>query len=345
MRPVGRKGMAGTTNPQEGAMPDRASDWLIALNEQPDDAALRDRFERWLAASPDHRRDWDEIGRTAQVLGHAQPLHRQEWGEFVSKRKAERMAARSRAESIGRVRRRRWLPAGVAALAAAACLIFFFGGTVLLRLEADHVTATAERRSLQLADGTTVLLGPESAIAVAYDRTARRVRLLKGEAFFEVAADSRPFGVEARDVEVRDIGTAFDVGLGARTTDVAVRDGIVEVTAPRAGVVLAERLGAGDWVRIRPSGGVERGQMAPDQVGSWTQGQLVVKNRSVAEVVDALRPYFDGLVVLRGATLEGQPLTGVYNLADPVEALRAVARAQGATLHRLSPWLIVISGD
>jgi transmembrane sensor len=35
----------------------------------------------------------------------------------------------------------------------------------------------------------------------------------------------------------------------------------------------------------------------------------------------------------------------VDNLSDPVEALRAVARAQGASMHRISPWLIVISAD
>jgi transmembrane sensor len=35
----------------------------------------------------------------------------------------------------------------------------------------------------------------------------------------------------------------------------------------------------------------------------------------------------------------------VYNLSDAVEALRAVAHAQGASMHRLSPWLIVISAN
>ena len=49
------------------------------------------------------------------------------------------------------------------ALAAAACLLFFFGGNLVLRIEADYATATAEQRRVQLADGTTVLLGPESA--------------------------------------------------------------------------------------------------------------------------------------------------------------------------------------
>ena len=319
--------------PANSYTPPTASDWLIALCEQPANDELRARCAAWLAASPDHRRDWTEITRTAEALGQAEPAHRHEWGAFVRRRRAERASA---SRGVGR---RRW--AVLAALATAACLAFVLGGNLMLRLEADHMTATAEQRRVLLADGTVVLLAPESAIDVAYGEGARRVRLLKGRAYFEVAADRRPFAVQAREVEARDIGTAFDVGLDARGVDVAVREGIVDVS----GAGLAARLEAGDWVRVTAVGRVERGRLPVDQVASWMQGQLVVKNRPVGEVVDALRPYFDGLVVLRGATLADQPLTGVYNLADPVEALRAVAQAQGATLRRISPWLIVISAD
>lgn len=323
--------------PADSDTPATASDWLIALGEQPADDELRARFEAWLAASPDNRRDWTEVSRTAEVLGQAEPAHRHEWGEFVRRRRAKREQASRR------VGHRRW--AALAALAAAACLAFVFGGNLMLRIEADHMTATAEQRRVQLADGTVVLLAPESAIDVAYGDDVRRVRLLKGRAYFEVAADRRPLAVQAGGVEARDIGTAFDIGLDARGVDVGVREGIVDVSAARVPEAVAERLEAGDWVRITTTGRIERGRLQADQVASWRQGQLVVKGRPVGEVVDALRPYFDGLVVLRGATLPDQPLTGVYNLSDPVEALRAVARAQGASLHRLSPWLIVISGD
>ena len=321
--------------PANSDTPATASDWLIALGERPANAELRARFEAWLDASPDHRRDWAEIARTAEALGQAEPAHRHEWGEFVRRRRAERASASRR------VGRGRW--AAFAALAAAACLAFVFGGNLMLRSEADYMTATAEQRRVQLADGTVVLLAPESAIDVVYGEGARRVRLLKGRAYFDVAADRRPFVVQAREVEARDIGTAFDVGLDALGVDVAVREGIVDVSVARNGT--AARLEGGDWLRVTAAGRVERGRMPADQVASWMQGQLVVKNRPVGEVVDALRPYFDGVVVLRGATLAGQPLTGVYNLSDPVEALRAVARAQGASLQRISPWLIVISGD
>ncbi|TAJ86440.1 MAG: DUF4880 domain-containing protein [Reyranella sp.] len=329
--------MAEQTRPANEGMPTRASEWLVALAEQPGNPDLRAQFDRWLAASEDRARDWKEIQHASTLLSSAAPK-KPEWASFLNRRRAME-AARAR-----RQRRRRLT--GLVAVAAAACLLVFFqAGNLLLRMEADHLTATAEQRRVVLTDGTVALLGAESAIDEAYSRSERRLRLLKGEVFFEVAGnDRRPFSVEARDVVARDIGTAFEIRLGLHATEVAVREGIVDV-ARVAAAMPPQRLLAGEWARLAPDGGVERGRVPPDQVASWTQGQLVVNDRPVAEVVEALRPYFDGMIVLRGSRLAAEPLTGVYNLGDSLEALRAVARAQGASLHRISPWLVVISGD
>jgi transmembrane sensor len=226
-------------------------------------------------------------------------------------------------------------------LAAAACLFLVFGSDLMTSLRADHASGASPSGEIRLADGSTVRLAPHSAIDVS---GTRQVRLLKGEAFFEVVHDERqPFVVEARDFQVRDLGTAFDVRLGADTTDVAVRDGLVEVK-PAAVSTFSAELSPGEWLHISSAGRTERGRMAIDDVAAWTRGHLVAKNRPVSEVVDALRPYFDGFIVLRGERLRDQPLTGFYDLSDPIAALNAVARAQGATLRHLSPWIVVISG-
>lgn len=327
--------MADRREAANDTMPDTASKWLLALAERPDDRALRAAFERWRGAGPGNERDWMEINRTASLLATAVQTREPGWTEFLRQR---------RAAEARRQRRRHRIGGGLTALAAAACLLLFFqGSTLLLRFEADHMTATAEQRRLDLADGTHVVLAPESAIVAEYSTGERRVKLLKGAAFFEVANEPRPFAVEARGVVARDIGTAFEVRLVADSVEVAVRDGIVDVTAPN--VARAERLLAGQWAQVTQTGAVGRGQAPRDLVAAWTAGQLVVKNQPVSDVIDALRPYFDGVVVLHGRKLAAEPLTGIYNLADPVGALRAVARAQGASLHQISPWLIVVTGD
>jgi transmembrane sensor len=338
--------MDEAADPANEAQPARASEWLVALAERPENADLRTRFEAWLAASPLHAEEWADISRTARLVQDARPATPQPWEAFAERRRAERAAGGTMQEAAAavplrrRVRTSRWRWAPL--LAAAACLFLVFGLDPMTSFRADHITAARPSGEIRLADGSIVRLAPRSAIDVA---GTRHVRLLKGEAFFEVVHDERqPFVVETRDFRVRDLGTAFDVRLGAETTDVAVREGLIEVKPVREASAAPMQLAPGDWLRLSSAGRAERGRMAPDDVAAWTRGHLVAKNRPVSEVVDELRPYFDGFIVLRGERLPGQPLTGFYDLSDPLAALNAVARAQGATVRQPLPWIVVISG-
>ena len=68
--------------------------------------------------------------------------------------------------------------------------------------------------------------------SVLFTDTERRVRLERGEAFFQVTKDPRrPFVVEVGGVTVRAIGTAFNVRLGGGELDVLVAEGKVEVAS------------------------------------------------------------------------------------------------------------------
>lgn len=303
-------------------IPERASEWLLALTEAPDDRALQRRFQAWLAADPAHARDWREMENTYRLMGMTMPVLRAQWD---------------------RPSRRRPL-AVAAALLVAACVALVAAPSVLVRFQADSLTNVAETRVLRLPDGSTVHMAPDSAVAVEVTAEQRRVRLLAGEAFFEVTPDAdRPFVVTAGSVETMVLGTAFDVRRGESGTWIGVQRGHVRVT-DAAAPGRAEDLRAGDWVGMAPGGEASRGHLPPEQVAAWIQGDLIVQGATVADVVAALRPYFRGVVVLRGDTLARQPLTGLYRLSDPAEALRAIAEAQGARVRDFSPWLLVISG-
>lgn len=309
-----------------------ATDWLIALREEPEDAALRARFDAWIDASPVNAAAWAETHHVDDLIGRARPA-----GPAREERKVLPVDfAGTRARRIAIL---------ATASAMAACLMLVFAPGVLLWLQAAHMTSTAEIRALRLDDGSIVRLGPASAIDVAFAPTERRVRLLKGEAFFEIARDtSRPFTVESDDVRTTVLGTSFEVRLaGDGTTDVAVRDGVVHVAWDKAVPPVSEQLHAGDRVRIGGAGQVTRSSGPPDETAAWLHGQIVARDRSVADLVDELRRYHRGTIVIADGGLARERVTGVYNLSDPAVALRAVASAHGATVRQISPWLVVIS--
>jgi transmembrane sensor len=339
--------------------PRRASEWLAALLERPDDAALRKRFDAWLAADPAHAADWSEMARTYEAVGRARPAHHAEWAGWVAKRHSFRHlpdvagAGPAGARPHGERPVRYWRRAAIGLVAAS-----FFIAVVGMAfpearwlLTADHVTTIAEVSTLRLPDGSTVRLGPLSALDVDFAGDARGVRLLHGEAFFEVVRDpARPFRVQADDLDATVLGTAFEVSLDAQGAEVAVRQGKVRVSSrhessAKSETPKSETLGVGDWARATDGGELTRGTQPPTQVAAWVQHRLIVKDRPVSEVVDALRRYYRGVVILLGDALAAKPLTGTYDLSDPVGALKAVASALGAEAHQVSPWVFIVSGS
>jgi len=325
----------------------------MLLQEEPHDPTLRRRLERWRSASVENERAWQDVERLHRLALHGKSSATQgdgqDWRHFLAKR---RTAAddRPRAAPAGRTvaanrmlgrRRPRWITAGAAA-ALAAMLAFVWLPAVLLDLQADHVTATAELRSIALDDGSTVTLSAASAIAVSLSAAERQVKLLKGEAFFQVARDSRrPFKVIAGQVQATVVGTEFDVRLAAGDVAVDVAEGVVAVG--QVGIADAERLGAGQSVRIASNGEARHGALPPEFVAAWRQGRLLTAEVPLRDAVAQLRRHFNGAIVLTDGALGDRPITGAYTLFEPESALRAIATAHGAVVRRLTPWLLVIS--
>jgi len=314
-----------------------ATDWFILLQEEPADPDLRRRFDAWRDASPLNAEAWAATERTSEVAAAMTPAHADEWQSAVARRRAERPTSRWSRRGIG---------LSLAATALAACIALIAAPPMILRLQSDHVTGTAELRTLELPDGSKVTLGPASAVALAFSAGERRLRLLEGEAFFEVVRDpARPFRVETDKVEASVLGTSFDVRLDAQAVTVAVQEGVVTVALRNADGPPAERIEAGQAIRVSQGGRLERSNEPPQQIAAWRKGQLLSHDRPLREAVDQLRRYYAGTIVLTDDALAGRTVTGVYNLADPEEALRGIVQAHGGKVRRITPWVLVVSGS
>ncbi|WP_169400887.1 FecR family protein [Thalassobaculum salexigens] len=306
-----------------------AADWLVALTDDPDDPVLRARFADWLAADPDNPGQWKAVVRAYRALDAGASVE--------TGRPAEVTPLPSRRG------RRGWVAACVGA-AMAACLALVALPSLLQSLQADFTSGTAEIRRVELADGSVVRLAPQTAIAVNFGSEGRRVELLDGIAVFDVAPDpARPFSVSAAQATATAIGTAFEVRRIASGDAVAVREGVVDVAT--AAAAEPARLQAGDAVRVSAAGSVQRGTVIPGQIGLWADRLVTARERPVADLVAEIRRYFDGIIILRGDGLAGQPVSGIFDVSDPAAALALLAASQGAALYRISPWILVLDGD
>jgi len=231
--------------------------------------------------------------------------------------------------------RRWWLGAAVA-----ACLLIAVAPSLSLRLQADYRTAQGETRDVTLADGSVVQLNSDTAISVDYSGDHRDVRLLAGQAFFEVTPNkAKPFHVRADGVRVTFTGTAFNVQLRPGSVGVDVQHGSVRVED--AAQVLAAALTAGQKLRYA-DGQAQVRAFQPSQAAAWRQGQLIADETPVAELVAELARYLPGKVVLRDEVLGQKRVTGVYDLHKPMAALGAVVRPHGGQVRSYGPWLLVL---
>ncbi|WP_129793877.1 FecR domain-containing protein [Sphingosinicella sp. CPCC 101087] len=97
------------------------------------------------------------------------------------------------------------------------------------------VTGPDQERRVRLADGSTLLLGAGTRLQVRLNSAARDLRLVSGLARFEVAADHRPFNVEAGGGRITARGTIFDIAVdAAQRVTVHLVEGVVDVTLPAA---------------------------------------------------------------------------------------------------------------
>jgi len=281
-----------------------AADWAVRRAEglTPQERA---EFDAWLAEKPAHWRAYKDSDRIWDELG--------------------RMDLRALEPSRERVHgRRRWL-AGVGAMAASlvAALVGYQALSTLP--QAGYHSGRGEVRVVRLADGSTVTLGADSAIAVRLDAHGRHVRLRRGEAMFDVVHDpGRPFDVRAADTVVTDLGTKFTVKAAPGAVRVNVIQGVVKVEKAEpplvAALVLAEparRITRGERLESRrgePLQPLQPLSVADAAVAApWTQGRLVYENASLAEVVADLNRYSPGRIELAGPELGEMRVTAALN--------------------------------
>ncbi len=173
-----------------------------------------------------------------------------------------------------------------------------------------------------------MILNTNSRLDVNFAADRRDVRLVRGEAYFDVVHDkARPFTVYARDYVVRDIGTAFAVHLSKEgLVEVGVTKGSVEVT-PASASGAVKSLGileAGQNIVLGQK--VERAEtVSSTDMGrklAWRQGDLIYTGQPLKDVLADVSRYSDIKIELADPALENLPVGGAFR-TDQITAIFA----------------------
>jgi transmembrane sensor len=290
----------------------QASRWLAARDAGPLSAAESEEFTRWLDANIRHRVSFLRMEAN--------------WKRAERLRELKPLDCRVDPDLLAKPTRRRW-PLALAASVLAAAI----AGTWVWQQQfgwQHHDTGVGCLEHIVLEDGSIIDLNTNSDLRVRVG-DKREVRLLRGEARFQVAPDAqRPFTVEAAGANVHAVGTAFSVRLhDSRQVDVLVAEGQVAVATQR--VQRTPPLGAGEAAVLLPDR-VSVSRIEPQLLMrrmAWTNGRLEFRGESLSEAVAEFNRYNRRQIRLDGTSLDTLRVGGSFAATDPDSFVDALASA------------------
>lgn len=223
--------------------------------------------------------------------------------------------------------RRRLLLGGLAASILAALGV---GYTASRR--ATYETRRGELRNVPLSDRSLAAINTDSHVEVVMGERSRKVQLVKGEAWFEVAKNpDAPFVVSAGDVRVRAIGTAFSVRRHADGADVLVTEGTVETWSVRD-PEKRTRLSAGSRAFVaeaaQPVAVIAQAEEI-DRRLAWREREIILREESLASAAADFNRYNDQKIIIADESLRDVKLVGGFQVDRPEAFARAVHSAFG----------------
>lgn len=341
------KGKILTLEPRETVDAEAAA-WLARLDRG--DLADSERLElrQWLAEDERHAAAlqssiafWEDVDELARDM----------WAERAT---AGRRGRSRRSFAFGP------LTVGLSAMAALVVAVVVLVGDseppvdrAIADFELAVTTGLGEYRTIALPDTSEASLNSDTLVEIEYTAEERRVRLLRGEARFDVAHDpERPFAVLANGRVIEAVGTAFVVKIDGDETLVSVTEGQVrvasadEVSPTGDPFEVVGTSGAGR--RLLHSGEelvfaaaqmeVEVRQYDPlvfERRLAWTEGRMVFAGESLRDVIAEFGRHSNIAIELSEPSVADLEVTGNFILGDVDAFLEAIEISLGVRAERL----------
>ncbi len=203
-----------------------------------------------------------------------------------------------------------------------------------------------------LPDGSVVELNEASAFELVFSPDERRVKLLRGEVHFAVAKNKdRPFVVEANGLDVRAVGTAFNVKLDQDGVEVLVTEGTVRLRETAETIAEADSwpaMVAGDWASVAPLNELsvpEVKRLSAENMRellAWQGNRLVFVATPLAEAIEQFNGRNQVQIQINDPELAAVLIEGSFQ-AENIEAfVRLISRDGGIQVVRPSSDVIIL---
>ncbi len=162
------------------------------------------------------------------------------------------------------------------------------------------------RTKFQLPDGSTGFLNSGSRLKYPVQFTGERKVELVGEAFFDVVHNAEiPFHVNTRNLNIKVLGTTFNViaNEDETTEEVVLQTGSVNVSS-KDGKQLEVLVPNEKLTMDTENGTVTKKDVEAMQYTTWKDGKLVFRNENMQQVARRLSRWYNAEVIINDRQLE-----------------------------------------
>jgi len=190
-----------------------------------------------------------------------------------------------------------------------------------------------KRTQITLSDNSLVWLNSGSKLVYpARFATDKREVYLDGEAIFEVSHNKqRPFHVVTHDVEVKVLGTVFDLSAynDDETTSTVLESGSVEMKDLSGSVFNTSKVTMvpGTMAVYRKQASeITQSKVDVKQYTSWRDGYISCEKQSLGDILKKISRYYNVSIQLSDKSLENETFTGNLDLRNsPSQVLAIIA--------------------
>lgn len=224
------------------------------------------------------------------------------------------------------------IAASIAVLAVATFAIFQKKRPLSINDVPTIVEAKDTVLAKTLADNSMITLNKKSTLTTNFNDKERRVKL-EGEAYFEIAHDTvKPFFIEVKNLEIRVVGTAFNVDDRSEFGKVIIT--VVEGKVLLKGIKSSVFLTKGEKVEyVIATGDFEKAENRSLNFMAYKTRELVYQGETFSKVVEDINGYYGVSVEIMSPEIKNCPISALVNFGkQPLSEILAGFEAQIPTL-------------
>ncbi|MGZ5189641.1 MAG: FecR domain-containing protein [Flavisolibacter sp.] len=279
--------------------------------------------ETWITASADHRKYFEELktvwDESKKLAASSEVDVDAAWGKFKKRISQSQIPVPTLNRTIP------WLR--IAAMFVIIAAVFLITRLLFNKTDdAPPLTVIAKEKvtEIKLPDASVATLNKNASLTYPskFDKNKREVNL-QGEAFFNVTADKeKPFIVNVNDVQVRVVGTSFNIRNENGATEVIVESGRVEVIKNNRSVFLGPK----EKIIVKAINSVLQKEADKEQLYNYYRtNEFVCDNTPLWKLVEVLNDAYHVNITIGRSEIRSLPLDVTFSNESLDQILKVIS--------------------